>query len=405
MREHINNISKYLQRILRGEIRILIAGLFLPYQYLLVQFGNRALFTFFYLFGKVKKENRPPRILQISPLTTKPYIMSRVFRKLGYPSDFLTIGDPSKYWLRYGEKGYDFNIDSTKRSYFIRPFYELFQFWKYATHYDVFHYHFLTSFFSLFCFCELKYLKKLGKKIVFHFSGCDIRDKETTIKKYELSCCTECDYPFEACTNVFKERYRRLAKKYGDLFLVTTPDLLQYIPEAHHLPFMRDLLNYDSIPASPKQNGTIRIVHATNHDGIEGTHYVEEAVARLRSEGYPVELITLRKVPHERALAIYKGADISVGKLTMGYYANFQIESMAMGKPTLCYIREDLRKYAPDCPIVNTTPETVYENLKQLCENKELREFLGKKGVEFVKKEHDHLRIGKRLVYFYGIGE
>jgi len=405
MKEYIKNLPKYIRRILHGEFRVLIAAVFLPYQYVVIHLGNEVIFSYFCLRNRLMKEKRRSRILQISPLFTKPYVKSRVLRDLGYESDFLTIGDPSKYWLRYGERGYDLNIDSAKYFYLKRPFYELLGFWKCVSHYDVFHFHFLASFFCISSFCELKYLKKLGKRIVFHFCGCDIREKSATIEKYELSCCTECDYPSEACENSFKTKNRKLARKYGDLFLVTTPDLLQYVPEARHLPFTKDILDYESIPSLPKKDGIIRIVHATNHDGIEGTHYVEEAAARLKSEGYPVELIILRKVPHEKALQLFKSADICVGKLMMGYYANFQIETMAMGKPTLCYIRDDLKPFASDCPIVNTTPKNVYENLKRLCEDGELRESLGRRGIEFVKKEHDNLKIGKRLLEYYGIFE
>jgi hypothetical protein len=403
MNEYIKHFPRYLRRILHGEVRVLIAGLFLPYQYVVIHSGNWVLFAFFLFSGRSWKENKKHRILQISPLTTKPYIISRVLRDLGYECDFLAVGDPSKYWLKYGDKGYDFNLNPKKHSILSRPFYELFQFWKYVSHYDIFHFHFLTSFFSFFSFCELKFLKKLGKKIVFHFRGCDIRERAATSEKARLSCCSECDYPLEVCKNSFKEKNRNLAKRYGDLFLVTTPDLLQYIPKARHLPFMRDLLDYESILPLPKGDGTIRIVHATNHDGIEGTHYVREAVARLKSEGYPVELIVVQKVAHEAALRIFKSADICVGKLMMGFYANFQIESMAMGKPTLCYIREDLKKFSPDCPIISTTPRNVYENLRSLCEDGELRESLGKRGTEFVKKEHDNSRIGAKLLHYYGI--
>ena len=405
MKEYIKSLPKYIQRVLHGEFKVLIAGLFLPYQYIVIHLGNFAIFSYLYLRKPLVKEKGKKRILQISPLTTKPYIISRVLRNLGHESSFLAIGDVSKYWLRYGEKGYDINIDSSKCSNLRRPFYELFQFWKCVSRYDVFHYHFLASFFSCFSFCELKYLKILGKRIVFHFRGCDIREKAATKGKYELSCCTECDYPLEACKNSFKEKNRNLAKRYGDLFLVTTPDLLQYIPEAHHVPFMRDILDYESIPPLPKQNGIIRIVHATNHDGIEGTRYVEQAITRLKSESYPVELIIVRKVPHETALQIFKSADICISKLMMGYYANFQIESMAMGKPTLCYIREDLKAFAPDCPIISTTPKNVYENLKRLCDDGSLRESLGRKGVEFVRKEHDNSKIVTRLLRYYGILE
>jgi len=342
-------------------------------------------------------------ILQISPLSTKPYIISRVLRQLGYEADFLAIGDPTKYWLKCGENGYDINLNSKSYSHLVRPFYELIFFWRCVFQYDIFHYHFLSHFFPNSPLCELKFLKKVGKKIVFHFRGCDIREKVLPLNHYELSPCTECDYSPKECMNAIKERNRRLAKKYGELFLVTTPDLLQYIPEAYHLPFMRDLIKYESISPIPKPEGTIRIVHATNHDGLEGTRYIEKAVAKLKLEGYPVELMIVRKIPHEKALQIYKSADICVGKLMMGYYANFQIESMALGKPTLCYIREDLKKFAPDCPIINTTPKNVYENLKNLCEDQKLREELGKKGIEYVKNVHNNMKIGKTLLHFYGL--
>jgi len=405
MKEYIRNLPNYIRRILRGEIKVLVAGIFLPYQYGVTSIGNRVIFLYFYFKNYFKRRTRRRRILQISPLTTKPYILSRVLRELGYESDFVAIGDPSKYWLRDGDKGYDFNIHTAKRSHFVRPFYELFQFWKCVSRYDIFHYHFLTSFFSFPSFRELKYLKKLRKKIAFHFRGCDIREKVDHGGKYEFTCCTECDYPLEACMNPVKEKNRRMAKKYGDIFLVTTPDLLQYIPQAHHLPFVRDLFDYDSIPSLPKEKGTLRIVHATNHEGIEGTRHVETACDRLKSEGYPVELIIVRKVPHMEALQIFKSADVCVGKLMMGYYANFQIESMLLGKPTLCFIREDLRPLTPDCPIISTTPKNVYENLKRLCDDGGLRESLGRKGVEFVKKEHDNSKIGTRLLRYYGILE
>ncbi len=116
-----------------------------------------------------------------------------------------------------------------------------------------------------------------------------------------------------------------MAKKYGNLFLVTTPDLLQYILEGHHLPFTRDLVDYNQISSFPKKDGIIRIVHATNHDGIEGTRYIEEAVAKLKSEGYPVELLIVRKIPHEKALQIYKSADICVGKTDDGVLCKLSI--------------------------------------------------------------------------------
>jgi len=182
---------------------------------------------------------------------------------------------------------------------------------------------------------------------------------------------------------------------------VTTPDLLDFIPEAIYFPFFNsiDEKQIDYIP-SPKRDELV-IVHATNHEGIDGTKYIREACKKLQSEGIAINLVVVKKTPFEKAIEIYKNADISVGKLFMGFYANFQIECMSFGKPTLCYIREDLSHYIPDSPIINTTFYNVYDNLKKICLNKKLREKVGKESVKFVKKYHNNNLLSKQLIEIY----
>ena len=48
-----------------------------------------------------------------------------------------------------------------------------------------------------------------------------------------------------------------------------------------------------------------------------------------------------RVVTHQRVLDELRTADLCIGKMKMGYYANLQIESMAAGVPTMTCVRPE----------------------------------------------------------------
>jgi hypothetical protein len=249
---------------------------------------------------------------------------------------------------------------------------------------------------------DIAYLKKLGKKLVFHFRGCDIRDEQINNRKNPaLNCCQECTYDREYCNGTAILMKRQKARKYGDMLLVTTPDLLDFVPDARHLPFMSFPIDPAQIPDLERDRSRIRILHATNHEGIDGTRHVASAIEALKATGYPIEFIVVKRIPHDKALSLYKSADICVGKLRQGYYSNFQIETMALGKPTLCYLRPEFLAALQGIPILNTTPSTIFSNLKILLDNPEMRQRLGEEGKEYVRTMHDNELIGERLLDMY----
>src|SRR5690606_28763757 len=93
-------------------------------------------------------------------------------------------------------------------------------------------------------------------------------------------------------------------------------------------------------PAATAEPSEFKIVHVTNQPGIEGTRHIESAIARLKGKGWPVRFVWLHGRRHEEVLAELATADLAIGKMKMGYYANAQIESMAMGVPTVTHVRE-----------------------------------------------------------------
>jgi glycosyltransferase involved in cell wall biosynthesis len=74
---------------------------------------------------------------------------------------------------------------------------------------------------------------------------------------------------------------------------------------------------------------------------------------------------------------------------------------MALGKPVLDHIHENLVHFYPGLPIVITSPDTLYGNLKKLIENPILRISIGEKGREYVETHHNSTIIAKQLIEIY----
>src|SRR5215831_13137927 len=73
----------------------------------------------------------------------------------------------------------------------------------------------------------------LGKRVVFHYHGCDVRDRAHMLATHTHSTCSECD-PF--CIPSRQKRILASAAGHADAELVSTPDLLESAPRARHLP-------------------------------------------------------------------------------------------------------------------------------------------------------------------------
>jgi glycosyltransferase involved in cell wall biosynthesis len=76
-------------------------------------------------------------------------------------------------------------------------------------------------------------------------------------------------------------------------------------------------------------------------------------------------------------------------------------ECMALGKPVCVYLREDLMKYIPSHPMLNTNCDNIVETLKLLIEDPALRSDLGKRGRSYVETVHNADKIARMLLDLY----
>ncbi|WP_179166094.1 glycosyltransferase [Azospirillum agricola] len=279
---------------------------------------------------------RPRSVLHVSYMVHVPYYTVQILRQEGFDAAYMAV-DESPLWDRA-----DFRFTPNHRLGFVR-LNEWFWFWRIMARYETVHFHFMITPSEL--GWEVEELKRLGRNVVVHFRGCEARDRDRNIALHPvLNICQDCDYRPHICKLPRSTLRRDLAARYADLILVTTPDMRDFLPEAQHFPFFAPV---DAVLPPPSgvlwpERSRFKIVHATTHPGIEGTTAIQAAVDRLQAKGYPIDFIFLRNVKHSEVLQALADADLAIGKMKMGYYANAQIESLCCGVPTITWIRPDL---------------------------------------------------------------
>jgi len=278
-------------------------------------------------------------------------------------------------------------------------------FLKEGWRYDGFQLYFGTSFLGPGLW-DLPVLRAGGKKIYFYFCGCDVRDSKLTIEQYRYSACAEC-WPMLCSPN--RKEALLAAERYGDAVFVSTPDLLEFVPNSVLLPQPLDLETFGHLRDQVlchlddrSNDATIRIAHAPSNQAIKGTRHLLQAVEALGAEGLPIELVLVEGKSYSDAMRLCASADIVVDQLLIGAYGQYAVEMMALGKPVICYIREDLRSlYPPELPIVSATPADITEVLHTLIRDRDRWALIGKEGMHYVDRYHDSVSVARRALEHY----
>jgi len=258
---------------------------------------------------------------------------------------------------------------------------------------------------------DVPWLKRMGRRVFFYFCGCDIRHRETVLARHKYNACAGC--PSMACAKN-QAKARRIALEYADAIFVSTPDLLEFVPRAILLPQPMDLGRLDGIvqtlaattpPGRPSSARAVRVCHAPSDRTLKGTDRIMDAIDRLKGRGVKVELVLIENMSHAEALAVSATCDIAVDQLLIGAYGQYAAEAMALGKPTICYIREDLRGlYDDDCPIISADPDDFEDVLAEWIAHTEWWDGAGSAGRAYVTRVHDRLTVAQRCIDCYHEG-
>jgi len=186
-----------------------------------------------------------------------------------------------------------------------------------------------------------------------------------------------------------------------DLCIVSTPDLLRFAPNGIWIPDPIDLERINKLKMQDEytyKNRVPRIAHYPYYK-YQSKHvdYFSEPLNQLVREG-KCEIVTIADMPYDDAIRALLNCDIVIGKIIpeMGWFSKFELEGMAMGKPVIAYVSDELySKYQP--PVYRTTERTLKSDLDLLLSSDQERTELSKKGVDYVKM-HDIMNV---LPLFY----
>lgn len=335
----------------------------------------------------------PNSVLHISYMVHIPYYTVQHLRRQEMQADYLAIGS-SPYWDRC-----DYRYIPARWP-LLRELREMSTFWRIVARYEVVHTHFMYTLSA--DGWELPVLKRLGRRLVVHFRGCEARDRARNMALHPaVNICQNCDHDPYICGTPSALRRRALARSFADAILVTTPDMRDFMPEALHFPFFAPEVAPTLDSARPAGHD-FTIVHITNQPGIEGTRAIQQVIERLRARGRRIRFQWLHGLTHDQVLAALGQADLAIGKMKMGYYANAQIESMAFGVPTITYVRDEfmtdeLRRSG----FIFTTLDRLEATIEHYLDHPEALAEKRRIARQSILRLHDNDRLARRLVGLY----
>ena len=219
--------------------------------------------------------------------------------------------------------------------------------------------------------------KKAGKKIVCCYYGSDLRVRGLIKEMNEIS----------------------------DLNLTSEFDHLSLKKNLNYLFYPYDV---SELPAKkPRKGNNIKIVHSPTNRKYKGTDLINSVIEKVKKER-DIEFLLLENIPRQRLLDIKNECDICIDQVggTMGGtgYGKAGLETLAMGIPTITNMITAYAEWLPENPfVVANNFDELFEVLIKLVDDEKLRNELGKRGSDWVKKYHGFESVDRELKRLYKI--
>ncbi|MFP5333966.1 MAG: glycosyltransferase [Actinomycetes bacterium] len=234
---------------------------------------------------------------------------------------------------------------------------------------------------------DVDVLRGAGIRVGLLFHGSEIRDPRAHARRHRWS-------PFAEDTDLtrrLQEVVDQLApavRAFDGPKFVSTPDLLDDVPDARWLPVVVD--PDASAPGEPPMTRPVPlVVHAPSNTALKGTALVEAALAGLVDSG-AVEYRRLQDVPPDEVPALLTEADLVLDQFTIGSYGVLACQAMAAGRVTVGNVAPEVRdRVGGDLPIVQATPEDLETVLRGLLADRDAARAVAAEGPGFVRRFHD----------------
>ena len=212
----------------------------------------------------------------------------------------------------------------------------------------------------------------MGKPVILHHHGSEIRNK---------------DYP-KFANQLVKYRY------------VSTPDLLEFVPDAEWLPNPTNLKNLKY--SETNISGPLRIMHAPTNRDVKNTAAIEAAISKVKNDGLNVQFTLVENIKHSDLISQISKHDLIIDWVNpkFGIYGVFSIESMALGRTVICSLNDSLYEKF-NLPIISINPDNLADKITELYNNRNILLEIGKASHNFVHKNHNPIESAKIVIERY----
>lgn len=257
---------------------------------------------------------------------------------------------------------------------------------------------------------DLQLLKYFQKGLVVTFQGDDVRQGDFCRANFAITMANEVEVGYYSDESDEYKRWKIVKfDKYADRLFALNPDLMHILPKrTEFLPYAHiDLNDWQPIPFADLSVKTLNIIHAPTHKRAKGSRFIFDAIERLKLENIDFNFTVVEGLSNAEARKLYSEADLLIDQLLAGWYGGLAVELMALGKPVICYIRDEDLKFIPeemqkDLPIIRANPETIYEVLKYyLTLGKSELLNIANLSRSYVEKWHDSQKIASRMKQDY----
>ncbi len=261
---------------------------------------------------------------------------------------------------------------------------------------DIFHFHYKAS--MLPYNLDIPALRLRGKRVFMEFHGSDIRQGAPWTQGNPQASL----YDGYQANPMIEQQVNKLCSMV-DGIIVHDDELALYLPQeapVSYIPLRVDVQAMQPRYPDPECKCPL-IVHIPSHSGIKGTRYVKETI-ELLARDYDFEFVAPERIPHAAAQALLSSADIVIDQLILGVYGVLSIESMALGKPVIDFLRADMiSQYPTGMPVINASREDLYTVLAGLLSSPHRLNEIGKAGRAYVERYHDCVRVAALLEQVY----
>ena len=200
-------------------------------------------------------------------------------------------------------------------------------------------------------------------------------------------------HPETAMLQHLSDANRARMARLGLPVFVSTPDLLDDLPEARWCPLVVEPV-FRHTPATPLLKETVPVVtHIPSRGWLKGSELIEPIATALATEG-KISYRPLEGIPRQEMAAAYASSDILLEQFRIGSYGATAIEAMAAGRVIVGHVLPSVREHVlratgRELPIVEATPDTLKLVLENLISDPSRMRALGEEGRAFVDAVHD----------------